>query len=305
MPLAATRALVEAARRGERGVAAFNVITLEHAEAVVTGATRAGAPVILQVSENAVRFHGDQVAPVVAACRALAGAAPVEVALHLDHVEDPALLHRAAEAGFSSAMFDASRLPYDDNVAATAAAAAWAHEHGIWLEAELGEVGGKDGAHAPGVRTDPAEAARFVADTGVDALAVAVGSSHAMTTRSATLDFELIGTLRVAVPVPLVLHGSSGVPDDALRRGVASGIVKVNIGTMLNVAYTGAVREALAGQPSLVDPRGYLAAARERMAAVAERLAGLIAAPRASGAGDAAGWSPPPEIGPHSARVTS
>ncbi|MGQ0480372.1 MAG: class II fructose-bisphosphate aldolase [Pseudonocardia sp.] len=86
---------------------------------------------------------------------------------------------------------------------------------------------------------------------------------------------------------------------------MASGIVKVNIGTMLNVAYTGAVREALAGQPSLVDPRGYLAAARERMAAVAERLAGLIAAPRASGAGDAAGWSPPPEIGPHSARVTS
>jgi fructose-bisphosphate aldolase class II len=170
-------------------------------------------------------------------------------------------------------MFDASKLPYDDNVRATRDAAAWAHDHGLWLEAELGEVGGKDGAHAPGVRTDPREAADFVAATGVDALAVAVGSSHAMTTRTAVLDHELVRRLAEAVPVPLVLHGSSGVPPEELRRAVAHGMVKVNIGTALNIAYTSAVRRELDRDDRVVDPRKYLAPAREAMrAAVVELL---------------------------------
>ena len=272
MPLVPTRQVVEDARRRGGGAAAFNVITLEHAEAIVAGAEAAGRAVILQVSENAVRFHHGRLGPISAASAAVAEAAGVPVALHLDHVEDLDLLHQAAAAGFSSAMFDASRLPYDDNVAATAAAAAWAHDADLWLEAELGEVGGKDGAHAPGVRTDPAEAARYVERTGVDALAVAVGSSHAMTTRTARLDLDLIAALRDAVPVPLVLHGSSGVPDDELARAVGQGIVKVNVGTILNVAFTGAVRSHLEGDAGVVDPRKYLAPAREEMAAVVSRI---------------------------------
>jgi fructose-bisphosphate aldolase, class II len=279
MALAPTRELVDGARRRGGGVAAFNVITLEHAEAIVAGAEVAARPVIMQISENAVRFHHGNVLPISSAAAAVADSAAVPVALHLDHVEDQDLLHAAAGAGFSSVMFDASKLAYDDNVRATAGAAAWAHDHGLWLEAELGEVGGKDGAHAPGVRTDPAEAAQYAEQTGVDGLAVAVGSSHAMTARTAQLDYELIAALREAVPVPLVLHGSSGVADDELARAVRQGIVKVNVGTILNVAFTGAVRRCLEADPHVVDPRKYIAPARNDLAAVVTRIIGAVVAP--------------------------
>lgn len=218
MPLISTAELVRMARADGRGVGAFNVITLEHAEAIVAGAEAAGAPVVCQISENAVRFHGGSLGPLASATAAVAEAARVPVGLHLDHVTDEELLRRACDFGFGSAMYDASALPHEENVAATRAAADWAHDQGLWLEAELGAIGGKDGVHAPGVRTDPEEARAFVAATGVDALAVAVGSSHAMTTRTARLDHELIARLAHAVPAPLVLHGSTGVPDDELRR---------------------------------------------------------------------------------------
>ena len=275
MPLAPTRQIVEAARKAGRGVAAFNVITLEHAEAIAAGAEAAGTPVILQISENAVAYHHGNVFPIALASAAIAEGAGVDMSLHLDHVEDQHLLHRAVDAGFSSVMYDASKLDFADNVAATRDAARWGHAHGLYVEAELGAVGGKGGAHTPGVRTDPDEAARFVADTEVDALAVAVGSSHAMTERTASLDFDLIARVGEAVEVPLVLHGSSGVADADLQAAVRSGIVKVNIGTILNVAFTDAVRGALA-DASLVDPRKYLAPARVDVAAVVERLAATV-----------------------------
>jgi fructose-bisphosphate aldolase, class II len=275
MPLARTADLVADAHRAGGALLAFNVITLEHAEAIVAGAERAGRPVILQISENAVKFHHGKVRPVTAAARAVAAEAAVPVSVHLDHVEDVDLLHQSADAGVSSAMFDAAKLDYADNVAATKAAAVWAHDHGLFLEAELGEVGGKDGAHAPGVRTDPAEAAAFVAATGVDALAVAVGSSHAMVSRDASLDFDLIARLRDAVPVPLVLHGSSGVADEELRSAVAAGMTKINVGTLLNVRFTGAVREFLAADHTATDPRRYLAPART---AIADAVAAMVSA---------------------------
>jgi fructose-bisphosphate aldolase, class II len=278
MPLVTTAELVAAAAKRGGGVAAFNVITLEHAEGIVAGAQRAATPVILQVSENTVAFHG-ALRPLSAALVALAGDAEVPVSLHLDHVEAPDLWGRAAAAGYSSVMVDGGALPYDRNVAVTAEATALLHERGLAVEAELGYVGGKDtqvtNAHAPGVRTDPRQAAEFTRATGVDALAVAVGSSHAMTTRTAELDVALIAALRDAVPVPLVLHGSSGVPDEALRAAVRAGIVKVNIGTALNVAYTGAVRTALTadGDTTAVDPRRALRSAR---AAIADTVAHLL-----------------------------
>jgi fructose-bisphosphate aldolase class II len=276
MPLTSTSELIGDARAHGSAVAAFNIITLEHAEAVVRGAEQAGTPVIVQISENAVKFHAGHPVPLTRAAAALAETATVGVALHLDHVTDLALLHLAADAGFSSAMFDAAHEPYADNVAHTAAAATWAHANHLWLEAELGYVGGKPdapaSAHTAGVRTDPAEAREFVQATGVDALAVAVGSSHAMTTRTATLDHDLIATLAAAVPVPLVLHGSSGVPDEDLTRAVTAGIRKINIGTALNVAYTAAVRAYLTDNPKAVDPRKYLASARTAMADTVHRL---------------------------------
>jgi fructose-bisphosphate aldolase class II len=229
--------------------------------------------VILQISENAVKFHRGQLRPIVAAAAAVAAEAPIPASIHLDHVEDVRLLHASADTPVSSAMFDAAALEYDANVEATRSATDWAHARGMFLEAELGEVGGKDGAHAPGVRTDPAEAATFVRATGVDALAVAVGSSHAMSTRVARLDFDLIARLRSAVPVPLVLHGSSGVADDDLRTAVSAGLVKINVGTLLNVRFTQRVRDYLSADDVVTDPRKYLAPARTAIAdAVAELL---------------------------------
>jgi fructose-bisphosphate aldolase class II len=166
-------------------------------------------------------------------------------------------------------MYDAADLPYAENVAGTRRVAEAAHAAGLWVEAELGFVGGKPdharSAHADGVRTDPDEAAGFVTATGVDALAVAVGSSHAMTSRTARLDHDLVARLADRVPVPLVLHGSSGVPDDELRRAVAAGIRKVNVGTALNVALTSSLRASLGADPSVTDPRRYLAPARTAM----------------------------------------
>ncbi|MCX4743653.1 class II fructose-bisphosphate aldolase [Streptomyces antibioticus] len=275
MPLTTTGELVTRARAARTAVAAFNIITLEHVEAVVTGAEAARVPVVLQVSENAVKFRGGRLLPLARAAAAAAEHAVVPVALHLDHVQDDALLHQAADAGFSSVMYDASRLPYDENLAATRAAVDRAHAQGLWIEAELGEIGGK-GAHAPGARTDPAEAWAFVADSGVDALAVAVGSVHAMTTRTATLDHALLGRLAAALDIPLVLHGSSGVPDDELTAAVTGGITKVNIGTALNQAMTAAIRDHLTAHPEAVDSRTYLSAAREAMARTVERLARLL-----------------------------
>jgi fructose-bisphosphate aldolase class II len=282
MPLVPTADLIIAARAERRALAAFNVITLEHAEAIVAAAEATGSPVILQISENAVKFHHGRLAPIARATAAVAETAAVDVALHLDHVEDPALLRQAADHGFGSVMYDGSHLSYAENVRATREAADWAHDHGLWLEAELGKVGGKDGeaplsAHAPGARTDPDEAREYVAATGVDALAVAVGSSHAMTERSAVLDHDLIARLREAVGVPLVLHGSSGVPDAELARAVAGGLVKVNIGTALNIAFTGAVRGWLEQAPAgAVDPRKYLTPAREEMAKTASHFINIL-----------------------------
>lgn len=281
MPLAATGELMIRAAEARSAVAAFNVITLEHVEAVVTGAEAAGAPVVLQVSENAVKFRHGRLLPLARAATAAAERAAVPVALHLDHVQSDDLLRQAPGAGFSSVMYDASRLPYAENLAATAAAVDWAHTQGLWIEAELGEVGGKDGcpppdAHAPGARTDPDQAHAFVTGTGVDALAVAIGSAHAMTTRTAALDHELLKRLSTAVPVPLVLHGSSGVPDAGLVAAVAGGIAKVNVGTALNMAMTAAIRRFLADHPEAVDSRTYLGVGREAMAGEVARIIGVL-----------------------------
>lgn len=271
MPLVSTDIIL----RSVPATAAFNVIQLEHAEAIVAGAEAAGLPVVLQISENAVKYHG-ALAPIAAATLAIARDSTVDVAVHLDHAESESLVAEAFELGFTSVMFDASKLAYADNVARTRAIAEEAASLGIWLEAELGEIGGKDGAHAPGVRTDVAEAAEFVAQTGVNGLAVAVGSSHAMTSRSASLDFDLIRSLADAVPVPLVLHGSSGVSDADIRHAVECGMRKVNIATHLNVLFTDSVRATLDANPAMVDTRKYLGAARDVVAAEVARLICLV-----------------------------
>jgi fructose-bisphosphate aldolase class II len=269
--------LADAARSG-RGVGAFNVFSLEHGEALVAGAAEAGTPVVLQISQNVIRYHRSA-APITLATLALARAADVEAVVHLDHATDVALVHEAVDLGVGSVMFDGSALPYEENVRVTAEVVQHCRARGVDVEAELGEVGGKNGVHAPGARTDPQEAVAFVAATGINALAVAVGSSHAMTERSAALDLELIKEIRAVVEVPLVLHGSSGVPDEEIVRAVRAGMTKINIATHLNKVFTGAVREVLDAQPGLVDSRKYLGPARDAMAAETARLLRMLHAP--------------------------
>ncbi|WP_448005694.1 class II fructose-bisphosphate aldolase [Agromyces bauzanensis] len=276
MTLTPTRTILDAARAVGRGVGAFNVVHVETAEALAGAAEDAGLPVILQLSENGIRYHG-AFEPIAAATLAIADASSAAVAVHLDHAEDPELALRAIDRGFGSVMYDGSTLGFADNVATTRRVVAHARTTGALVEAELGEIGGKDGAHAPGVRTDPDEAARFVADTGVDALAVAVGSSHAMTERTASLDLALIARLARALPVPLVLHGSSGVADEMIVRGIRAGLTKVNVSTHLNARFTGAIREYLTAHPEVVDSRKYVAAGREAVRLEAARLLALFA----------------------------
>jgi fructose-bisphosphate aldolase class II len=267
--------LADASRRA-RGVGAFNVIQIEHAEALVAAAEETGLPVVLQISENAARYHG-ALAPIALATKAIAQASSALCVLHLDHAESEALVDEAVSLGFTSVMFDGSKLDDTTNRSTTRAVVQRSHDAGVSVEAELGEIGGKDGVHAPGVRTDPADAAAFAADTGVDALAVAVGSSHAMTSRTATLDLELIARIHDLVPVPLVLHGSSGVADDSLVAAVRNGMTKVNIATHLNSAFTTAVRDYLAENPSVVDTRKYLAEGRDAVQTETARLLRLLA----------------------------
>ncbi|MFE3173906.1 ketose-bisphosphate aldolase [Amycolatopsis sp. NPDC059090] len=269
--------LLAAARERGSAVGAFNVIMLEHAEAIAEGAEQAGSPVVLQISENCVRYHGG-LAPITVASLEIARRASVDVLVHLDHIEDPELIREGIALGVDSVMYDGSRLPYPENLRTTREIADRCHDAGVAVEAELGEVGGKDGVHAPGARTDPAEAADFVAATGVDALAVAVGTSHAMVERTAQVDRSLIARLREAVPVPLVLHGSSGLSDEELRGAVVSGMTKVNISTHLNGLFTRSVRQFLEEQPEAVDPRKYVRLGRTAVASETARLLRLLAA---------------------------
>jgi fructose-bisphosphate aldolase class II len=276
MTLAPLDEVLRDAATARCGVGAFNVIQVEHAEALVAAAETTGLPVVLQISENAVRYHG-ALAPIALATKAIAERATVPCVLHLDHAVSEPLVDEAVALGFTSVMFDGSRLDDASNRERTRAVVERCHAAGVSVEAELGEIGGKDGVHAPGVRTDPGEAARFVADTGVDALAVAVGSSHAMTSRTAQIDLDLVAAIHAAVPVPLVLHGSSGVPDVDLVGAVEAGMTKVNIATHLNAVFTRAVREVLAADPTMVDTRRYLGAGRAAVEDETIRLMSMLA----------------------------
>jgi fructose-bisphosphate aldolase class II len=274
--LVSTRELMDTAAANGIGQGAFNVIHLETAEGLVAGAEAAAVPLILQISENCARFHGGLV-PIARGAMSIARDSSVPVALHLDHAESEELALQAVDLGFGSVMYDGAHLPYDWNVEVTRRVARYAKEHGVYVEAELGKVGGKDGAHAPGVRTDPAEARSFVEATGVDALAVAVGSSHAMTERTATLDLALITRLKQAVQLPLVLHGSSGVADETLVAAIRAGMTKINVSTHLNGFFTRAVREYLDANPSVVDSRKYIKAGRDALVLETARLLTLFA----------------------------
>lgn len=256
-------------------VGAFNANTLEQVQAIAAGAEAECAPALIQISHRALLHVGGGNALLglrymseIGKVAAQSVRAPI--GLHLDHADADEVLV-AMGLGFTSVMFDGGELPFEANVAETQRLRAISRGLDICLEAEIGAVprvdasGRLDEAVA---LTDVSEATAFVAATGVDTLAIALGSVHAVRSKSVSLDLDRLREIRAAIDVPLVLHGSSGVTDEHIRQGIALGLCKVNVATQLVQAFTGAVRGVLA-EPNEIDPRRYLAPAR---AAMTERV---------------------------------
>lgn len=267
MALINSRKLLQDARQHGYAVGAFNVENMEMMQAAIRAAEQERAPIILQTTPSTVQYGGT--ALFAAMARALAEKSTVPVVLHLDHGSSFGLCARAAGDGYTSVMIDGSALPLEENIALVhkVAEMAAALSGSPCVEAELGRLGGKEDAVEvkPGedVHTDPEEAARFVAETGVDSLAVAIGTAHGFYKGTPKLDFERIAQLREAAPVPLVLHGSSGVSDEDVRRAVSLGMCKVNFATELRAAYTEAAKSCLAADASIYDPKKYGAEGRD------------------------------------------
>jgi len=251
-------------------VGAFNMNTLEQAQAIASAAQAEGAPAIMQVSHRALTYIGSgneiQGLQYIAAIGKIAAeSTTVPVALHLDHGTENEVL-QALALGFTSVMFDGDEYPYAENLAITKRLCETAHSVGACMEAEVGEVPKPDGKEfdkSAIALTQPDEAAQFAEATGVDTLAVALGSVHGLKTKQISLDLKRLAAIRSRVSTPLVLHGSSGVSDDDIKQGIAMGLCKVNVATQLNQAFTDAVRGVLNRDGGVVDPRKYLAPGRD------------------------------------------
>ncbi|MEW6423135.1 MAG: class II fructose-1,6-bisphosphate aldolase [Bacillota bacterium] len=265
MSFVAASVLLRAAQNGGYAVGAFNFSNLEIVQAIVRAAEAEKAPVILQATQGAIRYAG--LAYLVALARAAAKVASVPLALHLDHGTDANLVAECVRAGFSSVMIDGSRLPLEENIALTRQVVAASRRSGVSVEAELGRISGTEDELSVAERetlfTDPQEARFFVEQTGVDALAVAVGTAHGRYRGEPKLDFERLARISALVPIPLVLHGSSGVPDEAIREAIERGVRKINIDTDIRQTFIGTIRQMLAEKPDEIDPRKILGPARE------------------------------------------
>ncbi|MEW6403804.1 MAG: ketose-bisphosphate aldolase [Chloroflexota bacterium] len=271
---------IHQAQKDGWAVGAFNANTLEQAQAVVLAAQAEEAPVIIQVSHRALTYIGNgnetQGLKYAAAIgRVAAESVTVPVALHLDHGTEREVL-QALALGFPSVMFDGEGYSFEENVSVTKRLCEAARFVGACMEAEVGEVpkpDGKDIDEAAIALTQPDEASQFAEATGIDTLAVALGSVHGLKTKQVSLDLERLAKIRDRVSVPLVLHGSSGVSDHDIKQGIAMGLCKVNIATQLNQAFTGAVRDILDRDREVVDPRKYLAPGRKaQIEIVRERI---------------------------------
>lgn len=259
MPFVTAREMLQSAQSGGYAVGAFNAENMEMVQAILEAAEAMRAPVMVQTTPGTLKFAPP--ACFAALVGRLARDVSVPVALHLDHGNSLALAAECAREGYTSLMIDGSLLPYEDNVALTHQVVEAAGD--IPVEAELGTVGGKeDGHEATAQYTDPAQAARFVRETGVFSFAVAIGTAHGVYKGEPKLDLARLSEIRAVVEAPLVLHGTSGVPDDQVRECIRRGICKVNYATDLRIAYTKGVREALSAHPAAYDPKLYAAAGR-------------------------------------------
>ena len=263
--LVTAKQLMLDAQKGGYAIGAFNVENMEMVQAVVSAAEELKSPVIIQTTPSTLKYASPEM--FYANVAAAAKAASVPVVMHLDHGSSFQLAMQAFRAGDTSIMIDGSHSCYEDNIAVTKAVVDACHPAGVPVEAELGKVGGKedDLDGGDGGYTVPSEAADFVAKTGVDSLAVAIGTAHGVYKGVPKLDVERLSQIREVVSIPLVLHGTSGVPDDAVRECIRRGICKVNYATDLRIAFSTGLKEYLAKDPDAFDPKKYNALGREKV----------------------------------------
>ena len=267
MSLVTTKEIMLDAQKNGYAVGAFNVENMEFVMAVIRAAEECNSPVILQTTPGTVKFAGlDMYYSIV---KAAAENASVPVAMHLDHGDGFDRCMKALRCGYTSVMIDGSHESFEDNIALTKSVADAANCMGIPVEAELGKVGGKedDGPAVEGESpyTDPAEAKEFVERTGCTSLAIGVGTAHGVYTEEPHIEQSVVKAIAAAVDVPLVLHGTSGVPDEQVAEAVKNGICKVNYATELRQAYTAGVKEFMEANPSVFDPKKYAAAGIDKI----------------------------------------
>ena len=273
MAFITTGEMLKKAQAGGWAVGAFNAENLEMCQAIVAAAEAENAPVIIQTTPGTLKYAGPEC--FAGLVKRLGRDAKVPVALHLDHGNSFELAEKCAWEGYTSLMIDGSKLPYEENIALTRRVVEMAG--GLPVEAELGTVGGKeDGMEAKPQYTDPDQAADFVSRTYITSFAVAIGTAHGVYKGEPKLDLDRLEKVREKVDVPLVLHGTSGVPEDQVRACIARGICKVNYATELRQVFTAAVRKALEEQPEAYDPKKYLAEGRKGVQARVQELIRLL-----------------------------
>lgn len=263
--LVTAKQLMLDAQKGGYAIGAFNVENMEMVQAVVSAAEELHSPVIIQTTPSTLKYATPDL--FYANVAAAAKTASVPVVMHLDHGSSFQLAMQAFRAGYTSIMIDGSHSPYEENIAITKSVVDACHPAGVPVEAELGKVGGKedDLDGGDGGYTVPSEAADFVEKTGVDSLAVAIGTAHGVYKGIPKLDVDRLSEIRKVVTIPLVLHGTSGVPDDAVRECIRRGICKVNYATDLRIAFSTGLKEYLAKDPDAFDPKKYNAVGRQKV----------------------------------------
>jgi len=261
------REILEHANRNGYAVGAFNVNNMEIVQAIVEAAEETNSPVILQASQGGIKYAGIEY--IAQLGKVAAEKAKVPVAIHLDHGTDFQQIMLCIRHGFTSVMIDGSKYQFKENIEITKKVVEVAHAVGVSVEAELGKIGGTEDDITVDEReatfTDPDEAKIFVEETGVDSLAIAVGTAHGVYKGEPKIDFERIKTIKELLGIPLVLHGSSGVPADSIKKAVAAGINKINIDTDLRIAFTQAIKDYIKDNPDNIDPRKVLTPAKEAM----------------------------------------
>jgi len=265
VPLVGVNELLQKAEAGGYAVGAFNCNNMEIVQAIAAAAEAENSPVIMQASQGAIKYAGIDYITLMA--RMAAERASVPVALHLDHGTSFEQVVQCVRSGFTSVMIDGSKWSLAENIKLTKRVLDVARAVGVSVEAELGKIGGTEDDITVSERdaffTDPEEARIFVSETGVDSLAIAIGTAHGQYKGTPELDLERLAKIKAIVGIPIVLHGSSGVPDDAILEAIRLGVRKVNIDTNIREAFTEAARKVLEANPREIDPRKMLGPARE------------------------------------------